>query len=120
MISASRSGIRQAAALVLLAGLLLVISTPLRHHGNHPSTPAIGHDHREQDDIHNSRTGSHASGPFDRCPICLSQRLLTQSCAQQPIELSAPSGDSQLDSGEVTSTAIAIHHETRARAPPLR
>jgi hypothetical protein len=116
----STAGFRQAAALVLLGGLLLVIGAPLWHHDHHPATPAVHHDHDDGSDLHVCRTGSHASGPFDQCPICLSQRLLTQASTEQPVELSAPSADSELDWAEVTFAGFAVDHSTRARAPPLR
>ena len=120
MIRASKSGLRQATSLVLLGGLLLVIGAPLWHHGHHPSTSAVDHDHGEAADLHVCRTGSHASGPFDRCPVCLSQRLLTQASTQQPVALSVPTGDSSLDGAETSPAAISVHHLARARAPPLR
>jgi len=117
MTSASKSGLQRVAALGLLTGLLLVICAPLWHRG-HPSS-ITAHDHANGSDIHLCETGMHASGPLDRCPICFTQRLLTHGCADLSKELSAPSGDSELDIVEAAGAAIAISHPSRARAPTL-
>jgi hypothetical protein len=114
-----RSGVRQLLAVVLLAELCLVITAPLWHHEHlHSSYSRFSTADHPGSDLHVCDTGAHLSGPLGTCPICLSQRQLTQGQTEQPADLSAPSNRANIVTLRPAAVSFGLSHTCQPRAPP--
>jgi hypothetical protein len=109
----SRSGL----AWLTVVSLGLVISAPIWHQGHHPIVPTHADNAEHEPDLHICGTGGHATLEI-ACPICLLQRLLTQTDAGATPQLAVPSPKACSDVPWAAPIPITVSHLAQPRAPP--
>jgi hypothetical protein len=110
---------RQFLAAALVLQLCLVSLAPLWHHSPHQSVSSVPRTHTEGPDIHICLTGDHRSGALGPCPVCTSQRLLTQGITEHSVHVSAPSEGTNVASSSISMVTFALSLTSQPRAPPI-
>lgn len=111
--------IRKAQALLAALALALAVFTPLWHSSPHHGLPGEPGTHSTS--VNGARlaaAGSRGSEAGGACPVCLHQRLLSQSCIEHVATVSAPACAAR---HWLESELLPVSHRSLppgARAPP--
>jgi hypothetical protein len=116
-----RPGISRLQAATLLVGLMFAMSVGFWHHDH--ATPGIPSNQRGGSAVDEGERwqdcNESAAGPVDGCPICLSQRLLSQLRVEGRKEAGRPAACAFVAPPRVEPVAFALIRPRAARAPPL-
>jgi hypothetical protein len=115
-----RPGILRLQAATLLVSLMFALSVAFWHHDHatpciptyQPGGTAADEGERWQD------RGDSATGPVDGCPICLSQRVLSQLRVEGRQEVGRPAACAFVAPPRVEPATFALIRPRAARAPP--
>ncbi len=109
---------RQLLAGALVLQLCLVTVAPLWHHGHHRPDVSGHTTGTTSADLHICSTGDHLSGVAGPCPICFSQRLLTNGLTEHAVQPTSPSDYFGSATSDTEMLAEPVCFWSQPRAPP--